>query len=62
VPLDQILTSQKELLALQHIIQREAAAAHSRLQALATGSATVTAAAPALIPDIEGEHPLLAPL
>jgi hypothetical protein len=59
VPLDQILTSQKELLALQHIIQREAAAAHSRLQALATGSAAgaaAAAAAPAvLLPDVEGE-------
>ncbi|WIA11822.1 hypothetical protein OEZ85_011912 [Tetradesmus obliquus] len=56
VPLDQILTSQKELLALQHIIQREAAAAHSRLQVLASGSAAGTAAAaPAvLLPDVEG--------
>lgn len=65
MPLDQILTSQKELLALQHIIQREAAAAHSRLQAIALGQTGPTAAgipptsavpAPLVIPDLEGER------
>ncbi|KAF8071060.1 hypothetical protein HT031_001142 [Scenedesmus sp. PABB004] len=43
VPLDQILTSQRELLALQHIIQREAAAAQSRLQAIAAQGAAPAA-------------------
>eukprot|EP00878_Enallax_costatus_P032101 GHUV01035202.1.p1 GENE.GHUV01035202.1~~GHUV01035202.1.p1 ORF type:complete len:299 (+),score=101.73 GHUV01035202.1:239-1135(+) len=58
VPLDQILTSQKELLALQHIIQREAATAHSRLQAIALGQTGAQAVAPAppplVVPDLEG--------
>jgi hypothetical protein len=59
VPLDQILTSQKELLALQHIIQREAAAAHNRLQAIALGasgggSAGAGAAAQPVLTDMEG--------
>lgn len=38
VPLDQILSSQRELLALQHIIQREHAATHARIQVMATGA------------------------
>jgi hypothetical protein len=49
VPLDQILTSQRELLALQHIIQREAASAQSRLAALAAASGGEGAAAAAVV-------------
>lgn len=37
VPLDQILTTQRDVLALQHVIQRELAATHSRLQVVAGG-------------------------
>lgn len=48
IPLDQILTTQRDVLALQHVIQRELTAAHSNLQSVATGAAA--AQPPPLLP------------
>jgi hypothetical protein len=52
IPLDQILTTQRDVLALQHVIQRELTATHSKLQAVAGGAMSLTAAAqpPPLLP------------
>lgn len=46
VPLDQILTTQRDVLALQHVIQRELAATHSRLQVVAGGVPAAAAQPP----------------
>lgn len=46
IPLDQILTTQRDVLALQHVIQRELTATHSKLQAVASGAAVAAAAQP----------------
>jgi len=46
IPLDQILTTQRDVLALQHVIQREVVTTHSRLQAVAGGTAAAAAQQP----------------
>ena len=51
VPLDQILTTQRDVLALQHVIQRELTAAHGRLQTVATGASQASQPPPLLLPD-----------
>lgn len=51
VPLDQILTTQRDVLALQHVIQRELTAAHGRLQTVATGASQASQPPPLLPPD-----------
>lgn len=66
MPLDQILTSQKDLLALQHVLQREAAAAYSRLQSIVHSSAGAPATEAAMqesfaVPDYKGKAKAVAP-
>jgi hypothetical protein len=62
VPLDQILTTQRDVLALQHVIQRELAATHSRLQVVAGGvPAAAAQQPPPLLPPDWATGELLSP-
>jgi hypothetical protein len=51
IPLDQILTTQRDVLALQHVIQRELTATHGKLQTVAGGVAAQQQPPPLLPPD-----------
>jgi hypothetical protein len=54
VPLDHILTTQRDVLALQALIQREMAATHGRLAALLTHATPGASAQPLQLPDPHG--------